>query len=355
MKTRVLAIADRLSLPALALLAGLNLLFFAIFAMTLVVLAPQARAASDVCNGEDLLPGIAASDPALWQSMQEEAAATPNGQGLLWRIEKDGVAPSFLFGTMHLTDPRVIDLTPQARAAFDDATTVVIETLAVLDQKQASMELMQRPDLMMFTDNTTLTGLLDEEGKALVTAALEERGIPLAAVQKMKPWMLMAMVALPDCEQARKAAGKAFLDIRLASDAKAAGKELAGLESLTDQLGAMAELPMEFHVEGLVETIRLGDRLEDVFETMIVLYEAGNVGMVWPMFRAVMPEGTDEEGYAEFEERMVNARNVKMAGNAVPIIDEGGAFIAVGALHLPGEAGLVELLRARGYTVTRAD
>ena len=115
----------------------------------------------------------------------------------------------------------------------------------------------------------------------------------------------------------------------------------------------MASLPMEFHVRGLVETVALGDVIDDIIETIIILYDEERVGLVWPVLRAAAPDMTgDEEGYAAFEATMVNARNHTMAERALPLLEEGGAFIAVGALHLPGEEGLAALLSAKGFTVT---
>ena len=112
----------------------------------------------------------------------------------------------------------------------------------------------------------------------------------------MKPWMLSALVALPVCEMARKAAGAPVLDVKLAKDAQAAGKKLEGLETVADQLHAMASLPMEFHLKGLVDTLKLGDRMDDVVETMISLYTQGDTGTFWPLFRAVLPERRRGQG-----------------------------------------------------------
>ena len=124
---------------------------------------------------------------------------------------------------------------------------------------------------------------------------------------------------------------------------------------MAEQLRAMASLPMEFHMKGLVETLKLGDRIDDVIETMIVLYEREDTGMFWPLLRAVLPSaGEDEAGYAAFEETMISSRNRVMAENAGPILAKGNAFVAVGALHLPGPEGLIELFRKAGYTVTAA-
>jgi hypothetical protein len=257
---------------------------------------------------------------------------------------------------MHITDPRVTTLPAAARTAFDAAGTVVIETTEVLDQSKMMAVFVERPDLMMFMDGTTLESLLTPAERETVDEALRARGIPPSSVARMKPWIISAMVALPACELARKAAGAPVLDVKLGEEARAAGKTLEGLETAADQLGAMASLPMEFHVKGLVETLKLGDKMDDVIETMVVLYQRGDTGIFWPLFRAVLPSGAgDDAGYAAFEETMISARNQTMVERAEAILQRGNAFIAVGALHLPGPKGLISLLRRDGYQVTRAD
>jgi uncharacterized protein YbaP (TraB family) len=353
---RAVAIADRIAHKALLLLAALNVLFFISFLVMIMLATGRAHAETSACKGTDMLAALQKSDPALVEKIEAEAAETPNGKGLLWKIEKAGAKPSFLFGTMHMTDPRVTTLTPIARKAFDASGTVVIETTEILDQSKMMAAIMKEPDLTMFTDSTTLTSLLSPEDAAMVDKALDARGIPPASVSKMKPWMLSAMVALPACELARKASGAPVLDIRLAQDAKTAGKELEGLETVAGQLRAMASLPMDFHMKGLVDTLKLGDQVDDVIETMIVLYQRGDTGMFWPLFRAVLPNETNgEDGYAAFDEAMIKARNRTMAERAEPVLARGSAFIAVGAMHLPGSDGLIALLRNDGYKVTAVD
>lgn len=352
---RTLALADRASSLALWLIGIANILFLIGFLGTLAFVGSGAHAAAPACTGTDMLSALESSDPQKLAEIRAEAANAPNGQGLLWKIETEGAPPSFLFGTMHMTDPRVVALTPDAQQAFDGSATVVIETTDVLDQAAMMAEFMNNPELMMFTDQTTLVSLMSPADAEATEAALDDRGIPLASVMKMKPWVISAMVSLPACELARKAEGAPVLDVRLAEQAKAAGKEIAGLETAKSQIEAMASLPMSFHIEGLVETLKLGDRMDDVIETMIVIYQQGETGMFWPFFEAVLPSGEgDRSGYSAFEETMITTRNAGMAKTASSFIDRGGAFIAVGALHLPGEAGLIELFRRAGYTVTRA-
>ncbi|RUU81588.1 polysaccharide biosynthesis protein GumN [Mesorhizobium sp. M7A.T.Ca.TU.009.01.1.2] len=350
---RVIAIADHAASVSLKLLVALNVLFFLAFLAALLFAVGTAHAEIPTCTGADMLSALQKNDPATYRKIEAEAAATPNGKGLLWKLEKPGEKPSFLFGTMHMTDPRVTTLPPDAQKAYDAAGTIVIETTDVLDKQKMMVAMLKEPDLMMFTDSTTLASLLSPDDAAAMNAALDARGIPPATVAKMKPWMLSAMMALPACELARQSGGAPVLDVRLAEGAKASGKPVEGLETAESQLRAMASLPLAFHMKGLVDTLKLGDKINDINETMIVLYQRGDTGMFWPLFRAAMPEGTDDPaGYAAFEETMITSRNKVMVEHAEPILARGNVFMAVGALHLPGPEGLVEDFRKAGYTVT---
>lgn len=341
---------DRIARAGLALF-GLAGIAFPIAILAALLVAGGEASAAQQCSGRDMLAQLAAEDPERLAAIRKQAADVPNGKGLLWRIESAGTQPSWLYGTMHMSDPRVVGLPAAAQDAYDAARTVVIETTDILDPARMGAALLARPELTMFTDATTLPQLLSEDDRAMVKDELARRGIPLASVQKMKPWMLSALVSLPACELARKSAGAEVLDVKLATDALAAGKEVEGLETIAEQLEAMASLPMEFHVSGLVETLRLGDRVEDVMETMVRMYVAGETGMFWPFFEAALPSAGDDQGYAAFQETMIDLRNRTMARDAAPLIARGGAFVAVGALHLAGRNGLIELLRQRGFAV----
>jgi uncharacterized protein YbaP (TraB family) len=336
------------------LAAALPLALLAAVVVALLSVAPANAAEPVTCNGKNLLPGLQESDPAAYRKILAEAEKTPNGKGLFWKIEKEGLKPSYLLGTMHVTDPRVLTMPAAARKAAADASTIVIESDEILDEKKAAAAMLMHPELTMFMDGTTIRDHLSAEDATLLEDGLKERGLALAAVARMKPWIISSFVALPACEIARKAGGASFLDKLIAEDAIKVGKKVAGLETLAEQLKAMADLPVEFHLQALIETLELGDRMDDVIETMTMLYLAGETGMTMPMLAAVTPSkpGEDESGYAAFEQRIVLDRNKVMAERAAPMLAEGNVFVAVGALHLPGKDGLVELLRKQGFTVT---
>ncbi len=342
---------DRSCDAALRMLAALVTLAFASFVVILFAGTWAARAEA-ICTGTDLLAGMARDRPDVYRETLEASERTINGETMLWRVETPSGAISHLYGTMHVADPRVTQLPEPAQAAWNGSETLAIETTDILDPAAMMTAMAAHPELMMFTDGTTLSSLLADDAKAMVQNVLAERGLSLAAVDRMKPWMIAALVTLPACELARKAAGAEILDVALATRARAAGMAVEGLETTTEQLQAMAALPLDFHVRSLVETLGLGDMIDDVFETMVVIHARGAPGLFHPFFEAVLPD-TEANGVllSGFEETVINARNHKMAERMKPLIDEGSAFIAIGALHLPGEEGVVALLQASGYSI----
>lgn len=337
----------------LALVGTLHVLLAMSLVFILLSLSP-ADAAETSCGGRNLLTEMRGNDPATYAELQKQAATVPNGKGIFWRIEKDGITPSYLLGTMHVTDPRVLAMPDGAQPAYDASKTVIVESDEITDEKKAAAALLMQPQLTMFTDGKTIKDYLDANEQEKLEAELKERGIPLTLVSKMKPWMIASFVALPACELTRKAQGASFLDKKLADDALKQGKTLKGLETLVEQLQAMDALPVEFHLEALIETLDLGDTVQDVMETTTELYLSGDTGMVMPLMKAVSAEKStdDDTAYADFEQRIIVDRNHVMATRARPLLDEGAVFMAVGALHLPGEEGVIELLRKDGFTVT---
>lgn len=331
------------SLPLLLLI----LLFLALLSLS------SARADDVVCAGDNVLTAMEAKDPAGYAALRDEASKVPNGKGIFWKIEKEGLKPSYLLGTMHLTDPRVLRMPEKAASVFAGANTVVIESDEILDEQKAAVALLMKPELTMFTDGTTISGLLGKAESAKLEAGLKTRGIALSLVERMKPWMIASFVSLPACEMSRKAQGAAFLDKKIALDAVAAGKTLKGLETMAEQLQAMAELPVKFHLEALMETLDLGTRMDDITATMLDLYTAGDIGMIVPMLTAATSDlkGSASD-YAAFEKRIIVDRNHVMADRSAPSLEQGSVFMAVGALHLPGKEGVIELLRGKGFTVT---
>jgi len=100
-------------------------------------------------------------------------------------------------------------------------------------------------------------------------------------------------------------------------------------------------------------SLKFADRTNDMMETLVQLYLNRKIAAAMPFQLALAREvGIGDDAFAGFQQKLLIDRNVKMEKSAEPLLQEGGVFIAVGALHLVGKKGLVALLREASYTVT---
>ena len=166
------------------------------------------------------------------------------------------------------------------------------------------------------------------------------------------------MLANPLCEQDRVASGLKSFDESIALLAKSKGIGVAGLETLDEQFDVLSGAPVDLQVRYLVESAKLdGARIADNFETLLALYDRRQVTALCseliPLMKALDPPSEASDAMlARMESDLIVKRNHRMAERAEAFLTKGNAFIAVGALHLPGAEGLVELLRQAGYKVT---
>ena len=115
----------------------------------------------------------------------------------------------------------------------------------------------------------------------------------------------------------------------------------------------LSAMPIDLQVKYLIAVAKLGTRTADYFETLISLYAQHNVTAYIPLMTRLEPMDKDGEALMAFvEEELTRKRNHTMADRAAALLEKGDVFIAVGALHLPGDEGLVELIRAAGYKVS---
>ncbi|MCK9912206.1 TraB/GumN family protein, partial [Microbacteriaceae bacterium K1510] len=127
------------------------------------------------------------------------------------------------------------------------------------------------------------------------------------------------------------------------------GKDVIGLETISAQLEALAAVPEQQQLDMLRSSLRFADRTNDMMETLVQLYLKRKISAALPFQIALAKEaGIGDEAFAGFQQKLLFERNDKMRAVAEPLLDQGGVFIAVGALHLPGDRGLVEQFRHAG-------
>lgn len=331
-------------------LAAVLTTMIAVLACMAIEAAAQANTGK--CGGADMLAELAITDPAAHAKVRNEAKALPNTQALLWRVEKSGVAPSFLFGTMHLSDKRITTLSPAVSEALKASKTLVLEVGDLSPEALTSAMATSGADLV-YSDGRSLSDQLTEEEFAKVKAVVSASGMPGDFAKMLKPWLVSTLLSVSECERRQVAAGIKVLDMQLAERAKAAGIAVAGLETINEQLGALSGIPEEEQLQMLRVSLKHAERTDDMMETMLQLYLKRDMGAALP-FQFVLASqiGIPSSAFDGFQKSLLVDRNARMAVSARPYLDKGGAMIAVGALHLPGDTGLVSLLRSAGYTIT---
>lgn len=266
------------------------------------------------------------------------AADARRDHGLLWEISKPGTASSYLFGTVHSEDPEVLQLAPPVQQAFDRSDSVILEIMMDMDA------MIYSSTAMLMTDGRTLSGLIDKSLYEKTVQAIQTRGIPELVLERMKPWAAATALSVPPPETGM------LLDLVLFQQAQEAGKQLHGLETIQEQLGVFDSMPEADQIRLLRDAVDNLDRIDRMNEEVLVLYKRRDLGGMLALNERYMNEG-DPEVSRDLVQRLIIDRNRTMVERMQPHLEAGNAFVAVGALHLPGDQGLLGLLDQRGYTL----
>ena len=276
---------------------------------------------------------------------QEQPRASSRGRkSFVWRIDApSGRTPAYLAGSIHVLTAAHYPLNEAMERAFEAAGTLVEEVqLDELLSGEGSATLLAKG---IFTDGRTLETVITKPTYALVVERLQRVGIPVAAMQRMKPWVIgLTLMALE--------IQKAGFDPKLGVDryffekAKKAGKEIRGLESVAYQIDRFDGMP------AVAQEQMLRASLEDV-DTQLAnvksLADAWAEGDTTATEKLLISSLKDAPTAYE---RLVVERN----RNWMPAVDAclqqaSPCFIVVGAAHLVGPDGLVTMLKRKGYRV----
>ena len=305
------------------------------------------------CTGVDLLARMKTEDPAAYDAIMAEARAVPNHGALLWKIERDGIAPSYLLGTAHVTDPRVTTLSPEIEEALRNADVLALELKEIASRESAAMAALGLARYMVLPPGQTLWELIPDDRESLIRYNPNLAPGVANGFFGYQPWVVAMTIGMPLCETARAKSGAMPLDMKLAAEATAQGIPIHGLETMEEQFSILAGMPMDQQLDYLMAVARNAAAVPDQFETLVSLYQQRLVTAMIPLMLKIQPLKSEEANVLAYVERdLIVNRNHRMAERAQPLLEEGNIFIAVGALHLSGGQGLVELLRQAGYKLS---
>lgn len=261
-------------------------------------------------------------------------------QGLLWKIEASGAAPSYLFGTMHSDAPEVTRLPGPVKQAFDGSSGLTLEVTFAPEALQAMAA------AMMMVNGSTLKSILSPSLYRKAVKAMALQGMPENLVARMKPWAVAVALSMPPTDRG------VVLDHSLYQQAVARGVPVDGLETASEQMAIFDVLTESEQVQFLQETLQQLPQMDDMLKQLQSAYLSRDLAELMRINEASMSYG-DKALADKFIKTAIVDRNRKMADRMQSRLEKGNWFIAVGALHLPGDKGILRLLIDSGYKVTK--
>lgn len=277
-----------------------------------------------------------------------EASQIPFGQGRVWQVDGAGTETSYVFAVRDIRDKRVLVLPAQAEAAFDQSGLLALEGLI---DPYVQAELYETDNLRL-ADGQTLEELIGARSFGTLSWHMKQR--QRAPNNKIKPWVMWYYLGgenfgffdydgysdnRADRNQTR------WLEDR----ASAMGKKIVGLQSEQELFDIYDKMPLDQQADMLkVRVDSYRDRATQV--PIMKLYLDGDLARLhalWHEYLGWLPPATAQT----LDDRRINDRNDVMLERMLPLMQEQSSFVAVGALHLPGERGILNLLEQRGFTV----
>lgn len=258
---------------------------------------------------------------------------------LFWSIEREGEPAGFLLGTIHSEDPRVIDFPEAFIGQLDTNQVFAMEMVPDLPT------LKRLTDYMHYQDGTVLEDHIGSERFARVRSALSSYQVPPDWIAKMKVWAVMMTLSVPPPQTGL------FMDFSLSLRAAGAGLKVVGLETLEQQLAFLEEMPAGQQLALLDQALEDFGQVAEVHRRMVESYLAGDLQALQAQVEGQLAD-LSAEARDYFMEHGIEERNRRMLSALLPLLAADRVFVAVGALHLPGASGLIELLRGEGYVLS---
>lgn len=257
---------------------------------------------------------------------------------LLWKISGKGLKqPSYLYGTIHMICAEDFVITPQAQAAFNGAEKLILE----VDLSQPSV--MQKMQAASVNKNfRNFKGDISETDAHYIDSCLmADMNMGLKQLGMLKPWALMmayTMTTAIDCKD-KKTYETEFIKL-----AKEQHKPIGELETAEFQLAIFDSIPFQKQIDWLLKSMHEKAEYKALFEQMVVAYKAQDINKLNQITM-------DDEEMKEFADILFFQRNKNWISGIESQAKAQTCFIAVGAGHLGGEGGLIDLLKKQGFKV----
>ncbi|MEY5134032.1 MAG: hypothetical protein RLZZ198_2036 [Bacteroidota bacterium] len=256
---------------------------------------------------------------------------------LLYEIKsKDGQHTSYIFGTIHLMPREQFNIDSTLTAAFNKSRMIAMEV-------DLNMDLAQKIELAKETilpEGKTLRDICtDAQYRLIYSYALDSMHMSkkkFKRYSRLKPFFFSSVMLQESLEDTKS------YELEFGEMAKKGSKKTMGLESIQVQMQTINTVSLEDQVRMLID----GMNQTQGYDAMLSNYLSESIDALY------IDIITESEGFPNFVENFLNKRNTQWIPVITDQIERENTFIAVGAGHLPGPKGVLELLRAQGYSLT---
>ena len=270
---------------------------------------------------------------------------------LLWKVSGNGLSrPSYIMGTYHFAPANMMEKIPGMERALEGCDVVVgeidkEEMMSQNAQMKMGMAMMAPPD-------STLDKLFSPEDYAIVEQVFNKyfsnMGVKLSQMNMLKPGAIsVQMQAMQAVKHFPNFNESELIDMAVQTRANEMGRPSIGLETIDEQIDLLFNSPLTEQAEGLLEACKKDDLFTVQSSALVEAYMAQDLAQVEKIFTDPELGGED----AEAMDALIYNRNRSWAEKLDKMMPERAALVCVGAGHLPGDQGLLQLLRDRGYTV----
>lgn len=267
-----------------------------------------------------------------------------NENALLWEITgKDIQQPSYIFGTIHLINSHDFFF-PKGTLAAIDASDKIIFEIDMKDMTDITV-IMGLMDKLFMKDDLTLSDLLNEDDYKLVSSYFEKMSMPMMMLERMKPMFLSALTnGDMDMMSGNDSKIKSY-EMELMSIAEQSGKETGGLETIEFQLSIFDEIPYEAQAKMLVDAVKGANEGNNELDELTKIYLTQDITAMANMITS------DTTGLDSYEDILLVKRNQNWIPKIIESSKKQPVFYAVGAGHLGGKNGVINLLKKEGLTL----
>lgn len=273
----------------------------------------------------------------------EAAADVQTENSLLWKIEGSELTrASYLFGTIHLIKAEDYFLPDNFESIFDKCESVAFEVdMSLMEDLGAMMAFI--PKIMM-KDDIALSDLLSDEDYEEVNHFFRNAGLPLMLLERIMPLFLTTFTYMDINPESLDAGDFKSYEIEINKMAKIKGFPVSGLETIEYQISMLDSIPYEDQAKMLVQSVRESEMSSSALNDLVQLYRDQDVEGLYNSIKS------DE--ISEYEDFLLIKRNKNWIPVMKTMMREKPTFFAVGAGHLGGEMGVLQLLRNEGYRLT---